>query len=800
VACNTKANDAGDQDIEGTEAAAVIDLSDEPDVEALGEGEPEEPYLLTKDDTVQFEEYYGKRIQPPPFSFDHDLESKKLEELRQLRNEIFARKGYLFKDATLRGYFNSHDWYQPIFWREVNVKLSSKEMAFIEKVREQEKLRLAKNYTKKGSQTMPNTDNLANLSQFDGISSGIMNKVGQNGFCVVPAEHIQLFHVYEDNDYRTVPSFITTDLYLQVLHIYFSFLLQDLEQDNFIPLLEKQVKTLYEESKKAAQSAAAGSEHLAVAEYSMAYYAIALKLLKSNAKISIPSSISGLVSKEVANVNSHKTMTHSPLNDEPEQNYSLFKPRGHYTRSKGLERYFRAMMWLQSYPVKPSCMILTANIFQKKPDLLKQYMSIYEPTSFIVGESDNVSLLDAKAELSKGGYPSGLSSLLTKGNIDKLVKKLSALNKERIKPKGGTADAQAKLAQFQINYMPSRYLFDGEILQRLIHVTRPNPKRTFPKGLDVFATLGNKAAENILLKEYKEAQNWGGYDDTLKVLQKQFASFNQWDKTVYNKWMYGLKEMCKPNSSYPYFMQNDAWARKNLNTALGSWAELKHDVILYAEQPMAAECGGWGPEEPVLVGYVEPNVSFWKNTLQLLDLNEKGLAKYGLNKGKITDKTKALKELATFLLKVSEKELQGKRLSDQEYDKIRTLGSDIEYTTLQIMDVYADDWSYVDGPDRSVAIVADVYTYNSSAMEVAVGNADEIFVAVEVNGLIYLMKGAVFSYYEFKQDANNRLTDEEWQEMLKNKQAPKRPKWTQPFKVEEKAPKVKEGYIYSSGC
>ena len=31
-------------------------------------------------------------------------------------------------------------------------------------------------------------------------------------------------------------------------------------------------------------------------------------------------------------------------------NYSLFKPRGNYTRNEVLKHYFRAMMWLQTAP------------------------------------------------------------------------------------------------------------------------------------------------------------------------------------------------------------------------------------------------------------------------------------------------------------------------------------------------------------------------------------------------------------------------------------------------------------------
>ncbi|QXP58989.1 YARHG domain-containing protein [Olleya sp. HaHaR_3_96] len=42
-----------------------------------------------------------------------DLEGKTYEELRILRNEIFARKGYIFKDKTLNIYFSTKKWYRP---------------------------------------------------------------------------------------------------------------------------------------------------------------------------------------------------------------------------------------------------------------------------------------------------------------------------------------------------------------------------------------------------------------------------------------------------------------------------------------------------------------------------------------------------------------------------------------------------------------------------------------------------------------------------------------------------------------
>jgi len=51
-------------------------------------------------------------------------------------------------------------------------------------------------------------------------------------------------------------------------------------------------------------------------------------------------------------------------------------------------------------------------------------------------------------------------------------------------------------------------------------------------------------------------------------------------------------------------MQNEAWTDKELNAALGSWAELRHDTILYAKQSVR---DGMPPSSYLRQGYVEPN-------------------------------------------------------------------------------------------------------------------------------------------------------------------------------------------------
>jgi hypothetical protein len=43
---------------------------------------------------------------------DADLNDKTLEELRIMRNEIFARHGHTFKSEELKNHFNSQPWYK----------------------------------------------------------------------------------------------------------------------------------------------------------------------------------------------------------------------------------------------------------------------------------------------------------------------------------------------------------------------------------------------------------------------------------------------------------------------------------------------------------------------------------------------------------------------------------------------------------------------------------------------------------------------------------------------------------------
>ena len=124
------------------------------------------------------------------------------------------------------------------------------------------------------------------------------------------------------------------------------------------------------------------------------------------------------------------------------------------------------------------------------------------------------------------------------------------------------------------------------------------------------------------------------------------------------------------------------------------------------------------------------------------------------------------------MLEISIKELENKELTDAEYEFIRNFGQNIS-PMLENVD---------EDSQRSV-MVADVYTSPAGVLEEGTGKLDLIIVAYkQPDGRIVLGAGPVMSYYEFWQPSGQRLTDEEWRDMLKNN-PPERPEWGESFKV-----------------
>jgi hypothetical protein len=302
-----------------------------------------------------------------------------------------------------------------------------------------------------------------------------------------------------------------------------------------------------------------------------------------------------------------------------------------------------------------------------------------------------------------------------------------------------------------------------------------------PMGLDVMAALGSPEAYDILTTLGET--EYANYTEQMAKVRGEIAALelDSWTQNLYWSWLYALQPLLiEKGSQYPAFMGTDAWARKDLQTALGSWTELKHDTILYAKQVMA-ELGGGPPPEPPR-GWVEPNPEFYARLLALARMTRAGLESRGLLAENTDTNLWRLEDLLTFMLDVSQRELAGEPLTNEDYERIKFFGGELEAITLAAADQEGEGRPFFED-DEEAALVADVATDPlGQVLEEAIGRVNEIYVAVpDGTGGLHIAKGGVFSYYEFAWPMDNRLTDEQWREMLGAGDAPPPPAWTGSF-------------------
>jgi hypothetical protein len=134
-------------------------------------------------------------------------------------------------------------------------------------------------------------------------------------------------------------------------------------------------------------------------------------------------------------------------------------------------------------------------------------------------------------------------------------------------------------------------------------------------------------------------------------------------------------------------------------------------------------------------------------------------------------------EILSQLLDISKKELENIPLEDQEYSFIENFGS-ISEGLIQTV-----SGGEVDPEVFKTVLVADVHTDGNTkkVLEEGVGYIKTAVIAYRLpDEQMVLGVGPTFSYYEFKQSMENRLTDEEWRKILDSNPPPE-PEWTSTF-------------------
>jgi hypothetical protein len=612
-------------------------------------------------------------------------------------------------------------------------------------------------------------DSAVNISQFE-LSPSEREMLIKNGFVVTPDAHEQLFMLYEDNWWSGVPSFVTPDLILQLFNLFVSSALRRTEEDKlYFRLLEFSMKM---------EPKFRNDPRLA------AYFGVPCRLLGSD--LPMPAEAESLCRIELARIKEHAGRAQSVLLPVG-LDYSQFNPRGHYTRSDRLQRYFKAMMWYGLFPfplqgpegdeqAAVGCTRSAIKIslaLTESDSLIQLWQEIYDVTQFFSGPSEAYTPRDYVTVLSQfpanDEYGMGPRDYVSDLQfVEQFVSRVWQLRQPKLHP---VAEGMTTGHQFRV--FGQRYLPDTDIMQQLVNW----PDRPFPKGLDVFAALGSERAKQIL----NEQEGWAEYPAHLAKAESAFAGPDTtfWYQNVYYAWLYALQALNEPvPKSAPQFMQSQAWQDKSLNSSLGSWSELRHDAILYATQTYA-ECGG--PDAPVAHSYCEPEPELYRRLLGAVQVLEQGLDRYDVKTPRVAGILQWFQQTLQSLQACSEKELTGIELTEDEQSAIWGICLDVEGMSCGMVDEDIVHWFQVQGTERFMACVADVANSQDRCLEVGVAGGNTIYALVPIEGKWTLTRGAVFSYREFEWPASDRLTDEKWQQMVRDGKAPPPPVWTKSF-------------------
>lgn len=655
-----------------------------------------------------------------------------------------------------------------------------------------------------GYKVKSDLSNLYNWEQFFyDQDSEILKKLKENLFCVEKGFEKEFYETYESNRYSLVPSFVTVDSMMHTYHLYFSYLMKKTERESLAEALLSVSEQMLEKSVEQYEQLR-GSEWEEAAFRNVVFFSVGAVLQNKDAEI--PADVAEAVTREKSLIEDASGIDTCSLTNTM-IDYSQFKPRGYYEGEKKLEKYFRAMMWygqigfIQSEEdLDRSALLMTLAM---EDGVLEEWERIYTVTSFFAGASDDLTYYE---------YLPAIEAAYGEADLDVLVgnsegwKNFRTITTQMKAPAinsiptmdDGNSDTKATEENKGFRFMGQRFTIDAAIFQNLIYENvqedSEGNKRMLPDTLDVAAALGSDTAYSILEKQGDT--DYAGYKENMEVLRTGIKNSPEtlWSASLYSNWLYTLKPLLEEKGDgYPDFMQSEEWAKKNLESFAGSYAELKHDTVLYAKQVMAEMGGGDLPQWDDR-GYVEPEVQVWSRFTRLAARTRDGLKSFGLLSSEDEENLNRLEQMASQFLVMSEKELKNQLLSDEEYELIRNYGGNLEHFWLE---AFKDEGENINSGDFPAAIVTDIATDpNGACLEVGTGNPSRIYVVVPMDGELHICVGAVYSFYQFEQPISERLTDSEWRQMMgisltdngtyNFDSAIEQPKWTNSYRYEYK--------------
>ena len=653
-----------------------------------------------------------------------------------------------------------------------------------------------------------------------------------SGFVIFPSSEKDLYESYIFSTDRGDNIFVTTDLIYHTAHLFFDYSLRIIELESLLPSIEslndRMIQLTDNQYKQSSQKTIKEMIRLNKGFFSVA------KLIFDPGFNSGPEwkEIKKLAEAEYSNIVEYSDVKYrnllsyaAPGAAYAKEDYTQYIPRGHYTRNESFKKYFRVMMWLgrMNFKLRPGSApadkeagrmmtlqaLLMTDALMNDEEALKSWRTLDKTIGFFMGQSDDLGPEDY--------YPLLSEVFGAKGSPDRFAdrKKLESFIEKAMKLRDPKILSGIHLISdgiFQettkgFSFLGQRSVPDSYIMQELVYSKKESgtilhytgngnpftlfndpaagPVRGYPRALDIMAALGsNRACE--LLKQEGDTE-YTEYDNQLEMLRKYFSAWTetQWLSSLYNRSLHSFIPILKTpeGKNLPEVFASSQWLDKELLTALSYWSELRHDTILYAKQAYGETIGVVGNRYSKLEypsGYVEPYPDVYDRIQKMLLKMTEILDELENCNKELIEKNQEFQELLTRLVEFSKAECEGKTLSKENYNYLQTIGSllkDLKGFSPELMS------RIVSGSDDRMDVIADVFTnpWEKQVLEEGVGSPMYIFVYIDDAQGRRICRGMTYSYYEFKQPMNDRLSDEKWQRMGKQNNRSALPAWTKSF-------------------
>lgn len=580
-----------------------------------------------------------------------------------------------------------------------------------------------------------------------------------------PTGDDQLYQLYDSESYAADPAnisepscpyLVTTDIFWEIFASAYEGTFIVRERQQAMPAFWALVTA----AQKSLQASAPGSP------WAMAFDAVAESRSATKA-----------TNAEAVHIQQAEGSFHSPVFGE-QFDFTELKPRGHYTSSPEMEAYFKAVHYLTELAAKRGAKNLNSLPAEVNAKAM-QWIAAYQ--GFIA--------------------PSRAPLVWLPGSFQPPAYARHLLEKEQIFPLSWGFDNEVLLATVYHQGWPE----DEQIIER------DGKARILPSGLDLATALGSGYARSLLKTELAEYPQLGPVLDALQARRPKDIAHRNLD----DAWIDALAVQWADNVQFPGVADGALWQAKRLQTGLASWATLRHATVLVNERS-SSEAGEGGFETLITQpprGYVEPDPNTFRAIASLFDdmervvagsanlegympINEDENAQSEPLRNGIVHRLQASAEKARLFGAIADMELRHQELSDSDYEQILHVGAVAEHDLLVYKSLANKDLALsTPEPMMKVADVAGGGEIPGGGkvplLDVAVGRPLEWDQIVPYFGRREVVKGSVYSYYEFS--SPQPLNDREWAQQVPpltasaNHQSSspnldvKVPSWVQPF-------------------